>query len=539
MDIALTQRIRGKTPKFNDVICNGLAMTQIPLAAKYVSDLFQCAQDIFPPGLVYEGYKICTPQEAYGELTRKGNITTQLDRAKNDLFMVRYRFSFDGKPIEDRFLYLPYVTDGGIITLRGARYSISPLLTDSSISVGVDHIYIPMGQAKLTFKRESQNFMRNGKPEMADVVWSQIYRRKQKSMRVSGYPAVRANTCLMHYLLCKYGLHGTFSLMRGIHVEVGDERNITTERFPESEWSIFASTGLKPRAIKDRHYTPTRLRIAVRNKDYDFVVASMIAGVFYIVEHFPQRMLPEYVDETRLWRILLGHQLFPPGSSEGKLVDDVNNHFDTVDDYLDVLAKDDLARDGVVCADIYGLFMRIIETFNQRITQSGDNLASMYDKRLVVLRFALYDIRKNIYLMSYQLKSKARKRLTPDDIKKIMRKFLKPNLVISMNTGHGEVSSISSPGDNKIHKITSLLVPQTSSSGSDSGAGKSRASMIDPTKFLHASYAEVGSYSNLPKSDPSGRSRINPFVEIDDYGAIVRKGRFAALIDNVQQKIKR
>jgi hypothetical protein len=531
-------------PKFNANVCNGLATVQIPDAMRYVDRLVDSAQKIFPPGLVYRGCQRVTPEEEYRVVTQRGSSnTTTLEVARSDMFMVKLSFTFDGLPIEDRYMYLPFVGQGGTITIRGARYTVSPLLTDSSVSVGVDSIFIPVGQAKITYRREGQNYLRNGKVEMADVVWAKIYRRKQKTARVSGYPVIKANTCLMHYLLCKYGLVRTFSMMRGVDIIYGDHTNITEELYPPAEWSIFTSTGQPSKYIKDKYAVATTLRLAVRNTQYDFIVASMVAGVFYIVELFSQRLLPEYIDgstdELRLWRILLGHLIFPPGGSEGRLVDDVNNHLETVDEYLDILSREDLEKDGVQCSDIYDLFMRVIETFNQRVTKSGSRIASMADKRLVVLKFALYDIRKAIYMMSYMLKSKAKKRLLADDVKKIMRKFLKYNLAVEMNTGHGEVTSISSPGDSMYFKLTSTLVPQTNSSGMESGGSKSQASMADPSKFLHPTIAEVGSFSNLPKSDPSGRSRVNPYLTVEADGTIVHKPQFAALLESVQQKIKR
>lgn len=535
--------VSSQMSRFNDNVCNGLATVQIPDALKYVDRLFQAAQKIFPPELVYLGWRYMTPYEEYRIVTQRGSSgTTTLELAKSDMFMVAFKFSFDGQVLEERPLYLPFVGPGGTITIRGSRFTISPLLTDPSVSVGVDHIYIPVGQAKITYRRESQSFLKNGRVEMGDVVWAKIYRRKQKNTR-QGAPAIKANTCLMHYLLAKYGLVRTFSMMRGVEIHAGDDLTMTEVNYPPSEWAILTSTGNPSKYLKDKFATATKLRLAVRHSQYDFVVASMIAGVFYIAELFPQRLLAEYIDgsreELRLWRIFLGHLIFPAGGSEGRLVDDVNNHLETVDEYLDALSQEELARDGVVCSDIYGLFMKVIETFNQRITKSGSRIASMADKRLTVLKFALYDIRKAIYMMSYMLKSKAKKRLTADDTKKIMRKWLKHDLVKEMNSGHGEVTSIASPGDCMIFKLTSTLVPQTNSAGTESGGSKSTATMSDPTKFLHATIAEVGSFGNLPKSDPSGRSRVNPYLTVEPDGTIVHKPQFAALLESVQQKIKR
>jgi hypothetical protein len=106
-----------------------------------------------------------------------------------------------------------------------------------------------------------------------------------------------------------------------------------------------------------------------------------------------------------------------------------------------------------------------------------------------------------------------------------------------MTKNHGEVSTISSPGDNKAFKITSILVPQSGSSRL--GSRKDRAVINDPSKRLHVSVAEVGGYANLPKSEPSGRSRINPHLQVDVKGVVMRNPTHAALLDGIQEQIRR
>jgi hypothetical protein len=99
------------------------------------------------------------------------------------------------------------------------------------------------------------------------------------------------------------------------------------------------------------------------------------------------------------------------------------------------------------------------------------------------------------------------------------------------------VTTISSSGDNKALKITGVLVPQSSSS-KQSGR-KDRVVIDDPSRFLHVSYAEVGGFSNLPKSDPIGQSRISPWVETEPSGLVVRRPKFVPMLDGIQDDIKR
>ena len=118
-----------------------------------------------------------------------------------------------------------------------------------------------------------------------------------------------------------------------------------------------------------------------------------------------------------------------------------------------------------------------------------------------------------------------------------MNMTLRPGLIFSMTRNHGEVSSISSSGDNKAFKITSLLIPQSSSS--KLGSRKDHAVLNDPAKRMHVSVAEVGGYSALPKSSPDGRARINPCIQIDSKGVVLRNPKFVELLDGIQKIISR
>lgn len=100
------------------------------------------------------------------------------------------------------------------------------------------------------------------------------------------------------------------------------------------------------------------------------------------------------------------------------------------------------------------------------------------------------------------------------------------------------VSTESYSGDNKFFKITSMMVPQAKSA-KPSSKKRQRVNLKDPSMHLHASFADVGSYSYLPKSDPTGKSRINPHLQLTPQAEVIRSQKHLALIDSVQEAIKR
>lgn len=533
MDKKLFDLVSRRMPKFNDVIVSGLATRELKYVESYVDRIMRCAMADFPPGLTYEGYRRCTPQEQLAVQTERLSGQSTLELATSMVYMVKYFFRYNGEEMKC-YLNLPFANDAGIILIRGSVFHIAPVIADKAISVGSDNIFIPLNRDMLTFNRQLQHFYRNGERESVYVIWSPIYHVKKKTGPGAMRAPVRGFTTLIHYLFAKFGVRRTFAEFANATVIVGEGDEINSDLYPPSDWVICTSTQRKPLGVRDKFYVGSNVRIAIRKDEYNLTTTNLIGGFFYIADHFPQRVRAEYVDEPNLWRILLGHLIFGGHGGEGKLLVDVDNHLKSLDGYLDNEAKLYLRSDDIYAEDIYMLFMYIIDKFSHLITQSSGTVASMYDKRLMILRYLLKDVTRGINKFMYRLNSNTKKQLTVNDIRKTMDRFLKPDLILGINKGHGEVSSVSSPGDNMYFKITSAAIQQTDSSG---GRSRSKSSLDDPANYLHCSIAEVGSFNTPGKSSPTGRGKLNPYLRIASDGLILRDPEKQELLDRVQRRI--
>jgi hypothetical protein len=402
-----------------------------------------------------------------------------------------------------------------LITIRGSEFAISPVMADKAISVGHNYIFIPMAWDRMNFYRTPQYFYANDKQEVVDVVWSKIHHYKLKARRTNSKMDVRANTVLPHYLFAKYGLTRVFSEMVNTQVVVGSSQEITPERYPISDWVICRSTTFKPRSVKDKNYVGPDVRLAIPAESWNASIASLVAGFFYVADHFPDRVTPDEVDEPRLWRILLGYMIFGPGHSEGKLAEDINIHMGSLDNYIETQTRKRLEDVGVYVEDIYQLFMHLIENFDYYITQSTTNLSSSFGKRLMTLPYALSDLTWAIHRFMFTATSqRKRKPLTKEEVLKILNKTIKLQTAFKMNKQHGEVNPVAVPGDNLYFRVTSHVVLQESSSG---GRAKTRATTDDPAKVLHVSVAVAGSYNTMGKAEPTGRAKLNPCTPLSIY----------------------
>lgn len=535
MDVRLFQHIFSTAPKMNPVLAEGVAVRQIELAPQYIDRIWRCAAKLFPEGLEYLGFSYCNPREEFQEKTRKRSGRPPLELSRSDVFMVKYHFALNGKPLVDRPLYLPFTGDAGEIYLRGSRFTISPVLADRCLSVSKGTVFIPVTRDKLTFSQFGWQFNVNGKTKSCFVQKSQIHHHRQDVQTKKLHGNIRAESTLAHYLFCRSGLTGAFATYFGCEVIVGTEE-INEEKYPEDQWCICTSTGQKPLAVKSTYYEPTKLRLAIPKDQMNEAVESLVAGFFYLADIFPDRLTLEDIEEPELWCVLFGLITFGNASGEGKLYADFVNHLESLDQYIDEVAREELHDDGIMVDDIYQLFAYIIEHMPDIISRS--DVGNMEGKRLVTWKYVLYDIVKSIFYLSYKLRPK-NKKVSEKDIVAAFNRGLNPELVMKINSGHGEVTSITTPSDSMIFKHTSNAIPQDKATNNRAGSGDHDRTFTNQALHLHSTYIAAGSILNLPKSDPTGTSRLNVYGEIGPAQDIRIRPEFKAILDDVQKKIQR
>ena len=545
MDKLLLDLLHDAVPKINEEIANGLAVRQMQHPEVYVDRLLMIASEDFPPEVKYKGYTLCTPREEVAELVRKRTTPTTLELSRRDWFMVKYHFSFNnGIRDEDLVpwcLFLPIVQDGGLITINGSLYQISPVAVDEGLSIGQEEIFLKVNSNRLKFHRLSCEFLKDAEQVSTYVVWSKAHNKSAKP--AGNWMTVKAQPTLAHYLFAKYGLTRTFNELANSEVRVGYEDTINPQNYPADQWVICRSafhltTNVKPRGFKGKFWSVSNVLLAVPRASYTPAVEGLIAGFFYVLDLFPRRIegTSEYVDNTSLWRILLGIIYWGEGSSEGKYLMDINAHLDFLDKEIDTITQSGLAATGVYVNNIYDLFMDLIATYNTRVTNAVTQLSSMYGKRLCTMEYVLHNVQYNINGFKFAIQPGRKKALTKREVESQIWKWLKTNLILKVtDSKHSEVNSIAIPGDNKLFKGSSTVIQQSESGGLKTTA---IASDGDPLKYLHSSIAEVGSVVAMAKSEPTGRNRINPFVHTED-DKIVRNPAFIELLDAAQKEIER
>ncbi len=538
MDPYLANVVDHNTPKINPFLGNGLAYYHLQEVENYIDQVFKLAAKGFPEGLVYNGYKRCDPRQEFTERTRKRENKCVFDIARSDIYMVKYSFRYYDKDLPDIFLYLPYASEGGTITISGSLYTITPVLTDRVISIGVSSIFIMLLRGKVTFNRVQHRMFIDDVGASIPLSCGTIY---NKTTRQSNFEVTtRAESLLAHYLFCKYGVRETFKKYANSTIYVGTD-DINRTNYPVDDYVICSSMhqtadGARPRAFARIASKPNTIKIAIKRSEFNNMARQLVAGFYYLVDYFPDRIQVEYIDQTQLFKILLGHILISGKVNEGILLDEMDDHINSLDEYIDGPIALKLKDIGIDVINFYDLMAVVVDKFSDWIIEANENINSMYGKELSVLYYICYGITSMIFKMYFKLQATSRKKLTAEEIYNIMRKHLSPGLIFSITKQLTGVAASSYSGDNKTFKFTSMLVQQSDSNRLRSK--KSRLVIEDPSKRLHVSVAEIGSYSNLPKSNPDGRSRINLFTTFDDKCVVQRNPEFVEFLDQIQQMIK-
>lgn len=530
-------------PKFNPIIANGVSVAQMENALRHIDNAMVLTASSFPPGLKYEGFKKCTEMEEFLLISNRKNQQHTLELAPSNVYAVNFYFSYNGEMLPPKPIFIPYLERAGRISIRGKTFTVLPVLADETLSVSKNDIYVPFLAAKVTFKRMQYWFTIDGIHSNQYLVYSKIHNHdpnKQVRRSTRANLTIRCNSSIPHYLFGKYGIREVFKRYCGIediHFLTG---TVDESKFPSDKYAICQSSQLRPRSARIKHYTPSELKVVLpRRYLSNNGVLGMLCGLFYAADHYPERITPETLDgtedEIRLWRVLLGHIVFRNKDSEGLFFTKINEHYESLDLYVDDMTREGLEAQGYIVSDLYDLMALLIFDFTEILMKTDP--ASMYGKVLAVNRYVLADIIRAINVFRYKVTSIKNRELTVADINKVLSKHLKPEIIFNGLNKHNEIISTQCAGDNIMFNYTSKVILQDKATGVTKRKGG--ISFKDPSKLLHSSIATAGSILALPKSEPTGRTVLSPYASVDRGFKIRKPPELAAQLDYIQSKINR
>lgn len=535
-DIEAIHHVCSKQPRMNADLCGGIVNVQTnqivssgrTAAEEYLHEVWTSASQSFPPGLKYLGCQRCTPFEEFSDITRPMKPYRSFDLNQSDTYLMKFMFSFDGVPLyPPRYIHLPYPRDGDLLFLGGTRYKLTPVIGGRVFNVEVDKVYMPTPRARLIFAKTPVTFVLNNQVRHANAVNSPLY-------NVSRDDGVKTrDSLLIHYMLAEYGLTETMRRYYGAEVRVGGkELDALVET---GEWFVYRSIGRSLGPSAKGGYAGSDIRIAIPADHHKPIHNSIVGGIFYVLDHWPNMMDADDVDNPDNWLRLLSRFIFKTTDGENKMFEEMQTHRRTIRRYMDTITKGTLLKENIHCETIYDLFHYMNIHFDDMLIHN--DIGSMYNQELTSIKHLLYDIVYNIFILMFDLQKLSGDRVNRETITKRMDRILRRDYIFKISK-HAEVTADSIAANCKPYNATCNMISQTRVSMAGKKPNKHGGGMLDEASLLHASQVEVGSVQMLSKADPTGRSKCNPFMFFGQPNYIQQNPKLEGTIERLQKIIK-
>lgn len=538
IDPQLLEGLREWIPQVNDRIASGYAKTQLDTVDQDLHEVLMSARKGFPEGLVYEGCDRLSPQDTFKFLTspRSTSVTrTQFDLSRTDVFLTKFKFSFEGMPVKDQFLFLPFVDDCSRMHIRNSLFYIKPVSADPLMSVEGDYIFINVTSTRGNFYKKRHTILVNGIASINNITHAMIHHELSKLHRSFKNRAVKLRILgVAHYLFAKYGVQETFRRFEDAEIIVGEE-DINRKDYHPDEWTIFESTGLTPNGHPDKFYRSHGIKLAIRNEKVTTHVVSLVTALIFVLDNYPTDLKVSDVLDNKWWLKIMGVIIFGTEMSEIDCYEKALEHFQSMDGYFDSIAREEAICRGIFVNDMYEFIHHISLNFSELIAKESRKGANcMYGKRLTVSRYILLEIYANIF-RQINFSKKRSGQLTAGDIEKMLGRAFRLRQVFEINSGLQYVTTIQSPSDCRMFKITCSLIPQQKTQPKSNEVSK--AALKDPKRLLDISHVECGAVTHLPKSHPIGDAIISPFAKTTSNGTLQPNPIFEDLIKRTEKLI--
>lgn len=517
-----------KPDRFNELITRGYTTKALSVENQMavISTLIRDNTADFP-GLEFLGLKHVTPAEEVRQSFIREKSKNKLMYDHSDTMMVRAEFSYNGFTLKPNYLKLLTPREGNHVILDNSNFYISPLLVAKGFSVSKSRIFIWMARDNVNFHSSTHTFFRDNELYAERYIHAHLHKQSKKtkeSKQVQDERKISSVTIpTALYLLLERGLSDACKKYFDVDIiATNEDIDDIKEQYLPQDYVLCQSRGKKPRGIHPSRFKPSTLKLLVPRAQWNPGISGFIAGLFYLVDHFSDRMNADYLDDPRFWKPIAGHLIFNTNDHEGKLSDDIDRHLRTsVNLLLDNTTRNELKMDGYHFDTIYDLFAYVIAHGAHMLNTIEPG--SMYGKRLSVIRYVLRGMMHNINKLGYSL-TKLKERgdyITPVKLEDLLKRHINQGSLNDLKWRNGEVNNIQTSSDNMWWKVTSKLVPQEKNDKKNNSKGGNRGALRDESRFFHISILTHGRLCSQPKFSPDSRGELNPYLTVLPDGNLV------------------
>lgn len=521
--------------KPNERVIKGIADEQFLHAVEKIKERFLSNARHWPEGLDFIDIRLATPERVAEHMVRGNNKDiAKYELKRNRAFMIEVILAVYGEE-KIKPIWIPYPKNN-ILLLNDVEYMLSMVMSDDLFSVDTKdngRVFLKTDLDSISFNRRAHRYYIDETLVNQTVFYTPLYKNKKaknERSRKERREHIECDPTLIHYLCAREdsgGLTGVIKKYVGCDIHFGTSETINYLEYPAEKYCIAYSSGVKPSATKNssvKAWEPNRLRIAYPRENDDQFMRNILAGVFYITDHYPHRLTHEELDNQFTWMMVMSFLYFPWQLSTHERCIQMEQHLKNVFLYLD----DDIARElnkdrryDIPVDDFYDVLALMLKFTNQIIDDA--EIGSMFNKTIKTVEFLLSDFFNKIGSVTLSFQKPAKNAMHQASFSKetiirtiggaLHRDVALRELQRNIGVKHKEVRQLNTATPCLAVKTTTAMVMQE-----EVKAGNN--SNVDICKkesyFAHESIIVIGSLMRQPKYRPDSRAMMNTSVIIDD-----------------------
>lgn len=547
MDPNLIAPIEATMPKFNQGIVEGFHQKEFENGVHYYDHaLHLIFKSIEKRGVFFKGVKRVAPRD-YFEYLVKGSAKI-FDIHKETLYPVKLMFDYMDKSgkiisLNPVFQMLPYTDRHGDLWLRGTNYSLQFVLAERGLPVtkenslfvkvlgfkfkiGVEHLKYDM-----VFTETANNLTRTAGINLAaNRFYSPTEARKIKDTKTP-------TPLLAWYIFADMGFSRAMQTYGECEFEIGSTDALINECKATDRWEIITrSSSLNSKSLGD--YIGNDYAIAVRNKsskrkELSSMALQYAAALLFVIDCLSSYFDIEQIDNPDYWKLIIGRCSVKAGDPNDYIMRLMNEHFDSINEYLDEDSIKKFASQSIVVSNMFDLFNYIIANRSE-IVQTTDR-ASMFHKELASLEFTLDKLITAANSFKHDIKNNS------ELSQKKVARFLNNNFHIKEidNARTTNLIQEPTPSDNPYIDYGLGCMPQHKVyTGSGNKKKRGDFDTTDSACFTHASLPFTNSFLRVTNPYPDGRGYLNPCIFLINDKTTALNPEFKELYDRTSHRLK-
>ena len=495
----VVQRCSDMTPPFNDDLLLRFRRKKVDEAKDFLDTVFRHNFKLFEGKLDYIGYDVCDPDEQIEYIKNAKILRRCYDINVSTFELVRYTFTFEHNPYHI-YIRVPFFQNEYILMSGTKNYALLPIIERGGIHrISGQTLRIKVLRTPMNFNRNETKMVTTveGKVYKDIIVTGKIHQKKTTSKKLGGMPVILYNlaTQPLYDVTASYGFAPEeFQLV----TQMDDLERFEYIPIREGVYLKF-TRGLMENRLKRR-----------------FIISYITCiNAYPIFDDI--RIL--YSVNCWYYRTIMGKYIDPTSENMQRLYDNAVKHLETTNTVVDPISQIQLAAAGLPVHDIYDLIRQIFFRIDELIIDYDPR--DLYNKKIGTLNQLLAPCVEKINLAQFRLINNKNETLSPQTV----ASFAARSSQYSNYLIHSEIfrSNPTFMNDNYLLSIGTKCFRTTEEVETRRPSRSGHKSSIPRQGLVaHPSRLVVMALTSISSSSPLVSGDINPYLQIDDNGDIIK-----------------